>query len=626
MKQLIQAALTGVALSALLVSSTALSAPFGPGDWPYPEHDQGQTKYSTLTKITPANVASLKKAWTYDTGDPAGGFRGWEVTPIVIDNVMYFPTARGKIVALNAETGSEIWKVDLTSLGIKGPAAKYGMSYWPGEGKTPPRFVVATEDGYLLQLDVKTGALYKKFGTNGLVNLATGVMEKFGGSYLVNSPAAIYKDIAVITPDGGEQGRYGMPGDPRAFDIKTGKELWRFHIVPTPGEANFGTWGMNGWQDRRGPGTWVPMSIDAQTGTVYIALGQPTDQNFGGTRPGDNLYSSGLLALDAVSGKLKWFRQFTHHDIFDWDVNSAPTLITVHKDGKDIAAVAQPNKAGYLWILDRNTGEPIFGSEERPVPASDTPGEFTSPTQPYPLKPGPISRVAMTREEVSKISPETMKACQAQYDKAVQEGPNTPYQMVPSLVFPSSEGGPGWGGTSFDPEHGIMYINVRDLGTIAVQRPMRSSNMFDSYGKQKIRFEDAQGYPCSAPPWGELMAIDANTADIIWREPLGEYKELTAKGVPQTGTANAGGIVVTKSGLLFVGATADKTFRALDAKTGKELWATELSNNSVDTPMTYLGKSGKQYVAAVISSGLDDFNRPKLASPGTNQITVFTLP
>lgn len=626
MKHLFGATLCGVGLSALLMGSTAFSAPPGPGDWPRAWHDDGATKYSPLTKITPANVASLKKAWTYDTGDRAGGFRGWEVTPIVVDGLMYFPTAGGKIVALNPETGAEVWKTDLKSLGVKGPGAKYGVSYWPGEKKAAPRLVVATMDGYLLQLDAKTGTLYKKFGNNGLVNLATGIMEKFGQNYTVAATPAIYKDIAIVVPDSGEQGRYGIPGDPRAFDLKTGKELWRFHIVPRPGEANFGTWGVNGWQDRRGPGSWVPVTVDDQTGTVFIALGNPTDQNFGATRPGDNLYSSSIIALDAVSGQLKWYWQTTHHDIFDWDVNSSPTLITVHKDGKDIPAVAQPTKSGYLWILDRNTGKPIFGSEERPVPATDAPGDTASPTQPYPLKPGPVSRVSMTRDEVSKISPETMKACQSQYDKAVQEGPNTPYQMVPSLVFPSSEGGPGWGGASFDPKNGIIYINTRSVGTIGVLRPMKSSGQFDSYGKRKIRFEDADGYPCSAPPWGELMAIDANTADIIWREPLGEYKDLTAKGIPQTGTPNAGGIVVTASGLLFVGATADKMFRAFDAKTGKQLWSTELSNNSVDTPMTYLGKNGKQYVAAVISSGLDDFNRPKPPSPGTNQITVFTLP
>jgi quinoprotein glucose dehydrogenase len=616
--------LGAAALLTSLLATSALAA--GPGDWPVLGADNAGTKFSTLSQITPANVSQLKRAWTYDTGDPAGGFRGWEVTPIVVNNLMYFPTARGKIVALNADSGTEAWKVDLTSFGIKGPGAKYGVSYWPGEGKEAPRIVVATNDGYLLQLDAKTGALYKKFGENGLVNLAKGVMEKFGGNYTPGATPSIYKDIAILSPTSGEQGRYGVPGDPRAFDLKTGKELWRFHTVPQPGEANFGDWGLNGWQDRRGPGSWVPMTVDDSTGTVFIALGNATDQNYGGSRPGNNSYATSVIALDAVTGKLKWNRAMTVHDIFDWDVNAPPTLITVKKDGKVIPAVAQSTKVGYLWILDRATGEAVFGSEMRPVPASDAPGEQASPVQPFPLKPVPISRVSMTRSEVSRISPETIKSCQAQYDAAVQEGPHTPYLMVPSLVFPSSEGGGNWAGASFDPQNGIIYVNTRSLGTMGVLRPMKSSGVLDSYAKQKIPFNDADGYPCSGTPWGELMAIDANTADVIWRVPLGEYKELTARGVPITGTANAGGPVITASGVIFIGATADKMFRAFDAKTGKQLWSTELSNNSVDTPLTYQGKNGKQYVAAVISSGLDDFNHPKLPSPGTNQIAVFALP
>ncbi len=615
---------TSAALLSLLLAGTAYATTAS--DWPGVGNDPGGMKYSPLTQITPANVARLQKAWSYDTGDPAGGFRGWEITPIVVGNLMYFPTARGKITALNAETGAVVWNTDLTTLGVKGPGAKYGVSYWPGQGKTAPRIVVATNDGFLLQLDAKTGALYKNFGKNGLVNLAAGIMEKFGGNYTPGATPAIYKNIAIISPTSGEQGRYGVPGDPRAFDLITGKELWRFHTVPQPGEPNFGDWGPNGWQDRRGPGSWVPMTVDDKTGTVFIALGNATDQNYGGNRPGNNSYATSVIALDAVTGKLKWSWAITHHDIFDWDVNAPPTLIEVKKDGRTIPAVAQSTKVGYLWILDRDTGKPVFGYEERPVPRSDAPGEVASPTQPFPLKPGPISRVEMTRSEVNRTTPEAMKSCQAQYDKAVQEGPDTPYLMVPSLVFPSSEGGGGWAGASYDPKAGVIYVNTRSLGTMGVLQPSRSSNLFDSYAKRKIPFDDPAGYPCSAPPWGELMAIDANTADVIWREPLGEYKELTARGVPKTGTPNAGGPAVTASGLLFIGATSDKMFRAIDAKTGKELWSTELSNNSVDTPMVYQGKNGKEYVAAVVSSGLDNFNFPKVATPGTNQIVVFALP
>ena len=593
-------------------------------DWPSVGNDPGDMKYSTLTQITPANVNKLVKAWTYDTGDPAGGFRGWEITPIVVSNVMYFPTRGKKIVALNAQTGKEIWKTDLATLGV-GSGHKYGVTYWPGDGKTAPRIIVSTEDGFLLELDAKSGELFKGVGKDGLIDLKVGMTEKFGGNYEPGQEPTIYKNLAIVSPTTGEQGRYGISGDPRAFDLTTGKEVWRFHTVPRPEDPNFGTWGPEGWQDRRGPGSWVPITVDIPNGMVFVALGNPTDQNFGGSRPGKDLYSDSVIALDASTGKLKWYYQVTHHDIDDWDVNAPPTLIDVRKDGKVIPAVAQTTKVGYLFILDRFTGEPVFGAEERPVPQSDAPGEQTSPTQPYPLKPGPVSRVSMTRDEVSKISPETMKDCLAQYDKAVQMGPNTPYLMVPSLVFPSSEGGPSWGGPAFDPKLGLLIISARDLGTMGQLQPMKSSNILDSYAKRKIPFQDKEGYPCSAPPWGELMAIDANTADVVWRVPLGEYKELTKRGIPITGVPNAAGPIVTASGLAFIGGTSDLMFRAFDEKTGKQLWETQLSNNAVATPMTYQGVNGKQYVAAVVSSGLDNFNIPQV-DVGTDQIVVFSLP
>jgi quinoprotein glucose dehydrogenase len=594
-------------------------------NWTTVGNDSGYAKYSTLTQITPANVNKLVKKWIYDTGDPAGGFRGWEITPIVVDNVMYFPTTGKKVVALNAETGQEIWKVDLAKLGVNGSGHKYGVAYWPGDGKAKPRIVLNTSDGFLLQLDAKTGELFKGVGKDGLVDLKAGMTEKFGGGYEPGQEPAIFKNLAILAPTTGEQGRYGIAGDPRAFDLTSGKEVWRFHSVPQPGDQNFGTWGPDGWQDRRGPGSWVPLTVDVPNGIVYVAFGNATDQNFGGSRPGKDLYACSVVALDANTGKLKWYFQVTHHDIFDWDVNAPPVLIDVKKDGQVIPAIAQTTKVGYLYILNRLNGEPVFGVEERPVPQSDAPGEQSSPTQPYPVKPGPVARVSMTREEVSKISPETMKDCQKQYDKATQLGPNTPYLMEPSLVFPSSEGGPSWGGPAFDPKAGLIIVNSRNLGTMGVLQPTKSSNILDSYAKRKIPFEDKDGYPCSATPWGELMAIDANTADMVWRVPLGEYKELTKRGVPITGTPNAAGPIVTASGLIFVGATSDLMFRAFDEKTGKEVWSTQLSNNAVATPMTYQGGNGKQYVAAVVSSGLDNFNIPKV-EPGTDKIVVFGLP
>ena len=597
------------------------------GDWQGVGNDPGGSKFSTLSQITAANVGQLKKAWTYDTGDPAGGARGWEITPIVVNNVMYFPSASRKIVALNGDTGQEIWKIDLTKIpGVTGGGAKYGVSYWPGDAKHSAKLVVATSDGKMVKLDPKTGAYDKTFGKAGVVDLAAGIMEKFGGNYSPGTTPAIYKNVAIISPTTGEQGRYGTPGDPRGFDLITGKELWRFHTVPQPGEENFGSWGLNGWQDRRGPGTWVPMTVDTQRGMVFIALGNATDQNYGGSRPGNNLYATSIIALDASTGKRKWHFQITHHDIFDWDVNAPPTLVSAMRNGQRVDGVAQSTKVGLLWVFNRETGEPLYGYEERPVPVSVTPGEQVWPTQPFPLKPEPISRTSMTRKEVTNITTEGHAACLKLYDGAVNAGPDTPYDMVRSIVFPSSEGGGSWSGASFDPTLRYIFVNTRSMGTMAIQQPSRSSGMFDSYGKSKIPFDDPQGYPCQQAPWGELMAINADTGDTVWRVPLGEYKELTAKGIPKTGTPNAGGPIITAGGVLFIGATADKMFRAFDPKTGKEIWSTELDGNSVDTPLTYQGKSGKQYVAAVVSTGLSNFNHPALPAGITNHIIAWDLP
>ena len=616
--------LTSLFLAGCL-SSLAVVHGSGRGDWPAFGNDAGGTKFSTLTQITPANVSKLVAAWTYDTGEKGGGFRGWSVTPLVVDDVMYFATYGGKLVALNAEHGTELWKFDLKSISPSGRYSPRGIAYWPGDAQTSARIVATTTDGLLTQVNTKNGELVR-IGDQGYVDLKIGMTEKFGGGYNVAAPPAIYKDIAILAPATGEQGRYGIPGDVRGFDLRTGKERWRFHTVPQPGEANFGTWGENGWQDRRGPGSWVNMTVDVANGLVFIPMGQPTDQNFGSSRPGTNLYSSSLVALDAATGKLKWHFQMTHHDIYDWDANAPPTLIDVNRNGATIPALAQSTKQGLLFIFNRLTGEPVFGVEERPVPALDALGDRAWPTQPFPIKPPPIARTSMTRDEVNKTSPQSAKACQALYDTMVQSGPYTPYGMVPSLVFPSSEGGGSWSGASFDPTRHLIIVNTRSLGTAGELRPSMSSGVLPSFGKVKIPFDDPEGYPCSAPPWGELIAISADTAEIVWRVPLGEYKELSRRGIAKTGTPNAGGPIVTASGLVFIGSTTDQQFRAFDSATGKELWATTLANDAIATPLTYMARNGKQYVATVAGGGLDNFVKPRPAAPRVNTVVAFALP
>jgi glucose dehydrogenase len=609
--------------------ATALNAQNLATDWPVVGHDPGGMKYSPLTQITSANVGRLTKAWTYDTGAPANGYT---ITPIVIGNVMYLPVQGTTIVALKADAGTEIWKTDLKTiegLGGNPNAGGRGISYWAGTGSIAPRIVIATTNGFLVQLDAKTGKLVD--GPAGVLNLAIGVMEKFGGSYAMNTAPAIYKNLAIIAGRTGEQGRYGVPGDPRAIDLLTGKEVWRFHVVPYPGEENFGTWGLNGWQDRRGPGVWTPMTLDVENDLVFIPLGNATDQNFGNSRPGENLYATSLLALQASTGKRKWHFQMTHHDIYDWDLASPPALFDTQKDGQRVPVVAQMTKIGMLFLFNRLTGQPLFPIEERPVPGFDAPGDRAWPTQPFTTKPAGLTRDGMTRSEVSRLSQQSQKYCTELFDKSVNSGPYTPYGMVPSLVFPGSEGGGGWAGVAAHPTLGLVFVNTRHLGVIAQLQSSMSSGVLPSFSKTKVPtnfYVDQQGYPCNQPPWSEIVAISAATGDIVWRTPLGEYKELTAAGITNTGTAvNDGGPIATASGLVFIGATTDYGFRAFDAKTGKELWRATLADDVLMTPLTYQGGNGKQYVAAVAGGGDAQFHIPAKPTPAGNAMLVaFSLP
>jgi glucose dehydrogenase len=576
-------------LAAGLFASRGLHAQsHNQADWPAVAGDVGATKFSPANQITPENVARLTQAWTYPTGG---------ASPIVIGNLMYF-VAGANVVALNADAGTEAWKFTLSDAAAGG-AIRRGMTYWPGTPPHAPRVLVTMSGGKLVQLDAKTGKLLPDAG---VIDLVSGIMDRIPGgeSYTIASPVAVYRNLAIFPGRTGEHNRWGIPGDLRGFDLLTGKEVWRFHTVPHPGDANFGTWGLSGWQDRKGPGSWQPLSVDNDNGLVFVALGNAVDQNYGNSRPGSNLYSASVVALDAATGKYRWHFQTVHHDIYDGDLNAPPMFAEVNRGGQRIPAIVQMTKVGLLFFLNRLTGEPIFGVEERPVPPSDALGDAAWPTQPFPVKPEPITRLSMTRAEVSKISPEAEKYCTEIYDQAVQMGPYTPYGMVPSISFPGSTGGGSNNGGSFDPVRGMVFATARNVATIGQLSAMLSSDVLPSFGKTKMPFEyylDRDGYPCNVPPWAELFGINANTGDIVWRVPLGEYKELAEKGIPKTGTAtNTGAPVATGGGVVFIGGTADGQFRAFDAMTGKELWAASPGFNVGGNAVVYRGANGRQYV------------------------------
>ena len=325
--------------------------------------------YSPLTQITPANVNRLARAWTFHTGEKG---RQFETLPLFANGLLYITSQNCRVIALQPETGKEVWNYDPH---VTRARDHRGVSYWPGDAETAPRILLATGDARLIELDAKTGTVIPSFGDNGTVNLRVGVADSYPqSSYSISSPPAIYKNLAIVGPSTPEGPSHGPSGDPRAFDIKTGKLVWRFHTVPQPGEPGNETWGPDGWKDRAGPSLWGNITVDAERGLVFLPTGNPADSWYGADRKGTNLYANSVVALDAATGKMRWYFQLVHHDIFDYDVTGSPTLVTVKKDGKDVPAIAEITKMGLLFVLDRETGKPVFGVEERAVPKSQVPG------------------------------------------------------------------------------------------------------------------------------------------------------------------------------------------------------------------------------------------------------------
>ena len=614
-----------LALLCVSLLSDALNAQTS-SDWGAVGGDRGCMRYSTLDQINVSNASELQQAWTWRSGEIGEKRKSTiECTPIVIDGVMYVSTGHRKVAALNAATGNELWRFDPMSLGPHaGPLASggvnRGVAFW-SDGVTggEQRILHGTSDGRLFCLDAKTGKPDEAFGKGGYILLRDGIeydISKF--AYGVTSAPAIAGDNVVLGFTNSEGPPPGAPGDIRAFNVRTGKEAWRFHTIPRPGEFGGDTWPPGAGKQRSGANAWGGISVDIERGLVFAGTGSAGFDFYGGDRIGKNLFANSVLALDSKTGKRRWHFQTLHHDLWDHDLPIYPNLVTVQQDEKQIDAVVQVTKTGHAFLFDRDSGEPLFDIEERPHPGSDVAGEKAWPTQPIPVKPPPFARQSLTEEGLTNISPQAHAYALEQFRELRSGSPHIPPSLQGSILLPGFHGGANWSGASFDPDTGFLFVNSNNVANITKLIPTPDKPFpfrFAGYTK----FLDEEGYPATKPPWGQLSAIDLNRGEIAWTKTLGEFPELTARGIPPTGTESFGGTIVTKGGVVFIAGTMDEKFRAFDKTTGEVLWETKLPAAGYATPCTY-SVDGRQYVC--IAAG----GAGKLKTPVGDSFVTFALP
>jgi len=602
-------------------------------DWPTYGHDPGGQRFSPLTQITPANVASLRVAWTYHMR-PAGAtegdgrFASSEVTPLVVDGLMYVTTPYRRVLALDPDSGSERWAYEVPG---PGQPSLRGVEYWPGTRSHPPRILFGTRDGRLIALDARSGKPAAGFGVNGSVDLKTpdviGAGTAKGSesypSYGLTSPPIVYRNVIITGSATQEFPPRGVSGAVRGWDVVSGKLLWTFHSVPLPGQPGYETWEGDSASGRSGVNVWGFMTVDRERGIAYLPFAAPTWDRYGGDRKGANLFGTSLVAVDALTGRYLWHFQVVHHDIWDNDLQAPPVLFDVRRQGRIVPAVAIVSKNGLLFMLDRRSGEPIHPIEERAVPASDVPNEQTWPTQPFPVRPVPLARNSFSPNELATLTPQLHAFCEDFVTKHRMRagGPYLPvgYNVV-TINFPGLQGGANWGGASFDPTRGYLFVNTLDLGQV--------TSLIDSDGPLPVTrgpvsgrfYEPSSRLMCQQPPWGRLTAVNVHSGEIVWQSVLGVSDNLP-EDIQRTGRPNVGGSIATAAGLVFIGATDDSRFRAFDAATGRELWTAKLDAAAHATPITYLGKSGKQFVVVTATGG------SFLGSPvSSDAIVAFALP
>lgn len=579
-------------------------------EWQYYRGNLAGTGFSPLQQITQDNVADLRTAWSYSLlAENPENIRGpnSQATPLVVNGIMYVP-AGGRIVALNPLSGEEIWRHELST----GSPSRRGVAYWPGDISHSPRIIFTAFDR-LISLDATDGSLVETFGQSGEIDMVIPY----------NSVPMVYDNVIVVganTP----RGAIGGIGNARAFDVLSGEKIWEFESVPQPGNLGHDTWEGDSWMRRLGANAWpFYFTVDAERDLLFLPLASPIPFGYGGDRAGNNLFANSLVAVDIHSGEYKWHFQTIHHDIWDHDPPAPPSLFNIG----NTPALAVTTKSGYLYILNRETGEPIYEVEERAMPASDVPGEETSPTQPIPAITPPMARVSYSPADLvtaADTSPAHAQACAelvASSGEIINQGPFTPWTYRlggtgnnTTLLFPGLAGGPNWGGVSFDPNSELLFVFSADIGTFSWMEESEdgADYPFQRRNPRPASFDAQIGdmrLPCQKPPWGTLSAVDTNTGELAWQQAVGVTESLPV-GRQNTGRPGRAAALITASGLLFIAATDDNRIRALDTKSGEQLWEAGLPARGNANPMTFQGSDGNQYVVISATNELVSFRLP----------------
>ncbi len=598
-------------------------------DWPFYGGDQAGTKYSSLVDIDKTNVSRLRVAWEWkpeekplaEYGTRPGSF---EVTPLMIDNVLYLSTMYNRVVALDADTGRQLWAFDPKSYVDGQPAngtgyVHRGVAAWR-DSRSGKLRIFLNSRYRLMCLDASSGQLVTTFGHGGIVDLSVGLVWEIRKLHYTNtSPPVVYKDLVILGNGVGDRLSYknDPPGDVRAFDARTGRQVWSFHTIPQKGEFGNDTWLNDSWKFTGHTNIWAPITLDEARGLVYLPGTTPSDDFYGGRRPGANLFAESLICLDANTGRRKWHYQIVHHGLWDYDNPAPPNLVTLHVDGRSVDAVVQLTKQGFAFVFDRVTGKPVWPIEERPVPPSDVEGEHAWPTQPFPTRPPAFTDQGVTLDDAFDLTPELKAAAQAELKK-FRLGPlYTPPSAEGTVQRPGLIGGANWGGGAFDPATGILYVKSSNQAHVGrVGKPDRSANNpradevdvdYTRVGNPGAELEN--GVPLLKPPYGHLTAIDLNSGTIKWHVPFGDTPSVrnnpALKGVTlpeRLGVAGAPGTVLTRSGLLFVGG-GDQALHAVDIATGRDVWRQDLPRRTTGTPMTYRSRAGRQFVVVATGGG-----------------------